>query len=207
MAERLDSRLARSGGTGEVRRIDAWPSAIPDLAVSQARFADLFVATTPYRDVESVFANRLTEAVLFEAGHGLLLVPPLCPVRPHLVNVLVAWTDTTLAIRAVTEAMPFLSRATQVRLLTISTGGREAGAETSADIAAHLCRHGANVEIEALKGEDHQIGYMICEAAAKFSADLIVMGGYGHSRFREWVLGGATRDVIQRSTVPLLVAH
>ena len=100
-----------------------------------------------------------------------------------------------------------LALATQVRLLSIDTSGGKAHAEQSADIAAHLCRHGLKVDVLAMKGEPHQVGYIICDEAAKFSADMVVMGGYGHSRFREWVLGGATRDVIRRTVVPLFIAH
>lgn len=203
---KLEQRLARPGAAHEVRRIDDWPSLIPDLACSQARWADLFIATAPYRDEASAW-NRLVETVLFESGRGLYVVPPGGPVRRELRTVLFAWKDTVEAARALTAGLPFFKRATRVGLLAVDTENEAGLAGQASDLAAHLDRHGVKVEIVVVKGDNGRVGEIIREQASKISADVIVMGAYGHSRVRELVLGGATRDLMERSEIPLLLAH
>lgn len=207
IVERLTARLSRPGAAHEVRRIDAWPSAIPDLAVSQARCADLFIATAPYRDEETRAWDHLVEALIFESGHALLLVPPQFPTRSALESVLVAWSDTAPAARAVSESLPFLKRASKVSLLSIEAPTNEDQGFRAVDLAAHLDRHGVRVELVTARGDDAEVGAIIRKEAAKAAADMIVMGAYGHSRFREWILGGATRDVAELATIPFLLAH
>lgn len=206
VAEKLEQRLARPGAAHEVRRIDDWPSRIPDLVASQARWADLFVATAPYRDASSTW-NKLVESVLFESGRGLFLVPPRCPVRNELRSVLFAWKDSVEAARALREGLPFFVKASLVFLLAVDTDGEGELGQQAADIAAHLDRHGAKVEVRVVEGKNDQVGSIIQDQASRISADLTVMGAYGHSRVRELVLGGATRDLIQHSRIPLLLAH
>jgi len=206
-AAKITGRLVWPGASNEVRRIETWPSQIARRTVSQARCADLFIATAPYRSPGGSDWKNLVEAVLFEAGRGVYLIPPGCPARRDMNTALLAWNDSRSAARAISEALPLLKRVTLVRLLTIETPASASRGEEAADIAAHLDRHGVKVEIVSVEGKDEDTGAIIRDEATKASADVIVMGAYGHSRLREWVLGGATRDLIERSELPLFLAR
>ncbi len=203
---RLRARLSRSGTLHEVRKLDAGASVLPSRVASLARWADLFVATTPYRDPMSSW-DATVETVLFSSGRSLYLIPPGCPVRSALRTILFAWQDTREAARAATEALPFFKQASKVVLLEINPSNHPTIGEDVTDAAAHLARHGVTVEVSTLTSEDFRIARTIIDEANRIGADAIVMGAYGHSRFREWVLGGVTRDILESTSLPLIVAH
>lgn len=207
VAEQLGARLARLDVPSELRRFDATPSELPDPCAAQARWADLVVATTPYRDRDTTGWNEVTEAMLLDGGHALYLVPPGAAARPAVHTVLVAWADRREAARSVAEALPILKQAGRVVLLCVKPTPDAEERPDVLDVAAHLDRHGAKVEILTVYAAAVEVPERIIAEAERLSADLVVMGAYGHSRFREWVVGGATRDMIERSAVPLLMAH
>ncbi|MGO8799288.1 MAG: universal stress protein [Roseiarcus sp.] len=202
---RLKERFRRIDAPNEVRRLAAQASDIPRLGVSEARWADLFVASAPYRGGDTAVADNLLEAALFGAGHAVYVVPPGAKAREETYAVVVAWEDTRESARAAAEALPFLKRATNTRIVTVDGEGGEG--EAAVDIAAHLDRHGVNVEVLAIEAGDRTVAQALMDEARKSSADLIVMGAYGHSRFREWILGGATREMLATSEIPILMAH
>lgn len=202
---RLKERFARVNAPNEVRRLAAQASEIPRLGASEARWADLFVASAPYRSSDSSVGDDLLEAVLFGAGHAVYAIPPGAKVRDEICSIVIAWEDTRESARAVAEALPFLTRSTNARILMVN-GESEAG-ESAIDIAAHLDRHGVNVEIVPVEAGERTVAQALIDEARRMSADLIVMGAYGHSRFREWILGGATREMLETSEVPILMAH
>ena len=113
------------------------------------------------------------------------------------------------ATRAVNDAMPLLETADSVTVLVINPiGGIDGhGEEPGADIALHLARHGVNATAEHMVAEDISVGDMLLSRCANAGADLLVMGAYGHSRMRELILGGATRNILQHMTVPVLMSH
>ncbi len=201
---RLKERFARVDVPNEIRRLAAQASEIPGSGATEARWADLFVASAPYRGGGSSLADDVFEAVLFGAGHAVYAVPPGDKVREEIVSIAIAWEDRRESARAIAEALPFLARAANARILLVDGKG---GGEGAVDIAAHLDRHGVKVEILALEAGDRTVAQALIDEARKMSADLIVMGAYGHSRFREWVLGGATREMLETSEVPILMAH
>jgi nucleotide-binding universal stress UspA family protein len=136
------------------------------------------------------------------------LVPEEFKPREAVDTVVIGWINTREAARAVADALPLLRRATSTRIVCV----REAFASTAriaglADIAAHLGRHGASVSFAGVVEEPRDAATIILEQAHSFSADLIVTGAYGHSRLREWILSGVTRDLINQSDIPLLMAH
>jgi nucleotide-binding universal stress UspA family protein len=202
---RLKERFSRVDAPNEVRRLAAQASEIPNLGASEARWADLFVASAPYRSSDSAVGDDLLEAALFGAGHSVYAVPPGAKLRGETYAVVVAWEDTRESARAVAEAMPFLTRATKTRIVMVD--GKDDAGEAAIDIAAHLDRHGVNVEIVAVEAGERTVAQALIDEARKMSADLIVMGAYGHSRFREWILGGATREMLETAEVPILMAH
>jgi len=124
-------------------------------------------------------------------------------------RVLVAWNASPQATRAVNDALPLLARAAKVTILAINPAGgsRGHGEVPGADIALHLARHGVRAEATHVYADDIEVGDVILSRAADFSADLIVMGAYGHARLREIVLGGATRSLFEHMTAPVFMSH
>lgn len=205
--KRLRQRLARLGPTHEIRRLDAFPGLLEQAVATEARWNDLFIATCPRGDGHSRWRS-LVESVMFDAGRGLCLLPPGAALRSPITTVLIGWTDTRQSARAVAEALPLIARATQVHIVTVreEAHGRMGGAEVLADISAHLARHGVEATATVLNTQTSPTDALLGEAK-RISADLIVIGAYGHSRFREWVLGGVTADLLGGSPVPLFLAH
>lgn len=205
--KQLRQRLARLGPTHELRRLDAFPGVLEQAVATEARWNDLFIATCPRGDGHGRW-RPLIESVMFDGGRGLYLLPPKFALRSPVKTVLIGWTDTRQSARAVAEALPMIARATQVHIVTVreEAHGRMGGAEALADISAHLARHGVEAMASVLNTETSPTDALLAEAKRIF-ADLIVIGAYGHSRFREWVLGGVTADLLDSSPVPLFLAH
>jgi nucleotide-binding universal stress UspA family protein len=207
--ERLRERFSRLGVTNELRRIDASPGAMPGSLAAEARWSDLLVASCLYRSDAPAGWDEVVETVLFESGHGVYFVPPATHPRERLSRVLIAWSDTREAARAVAEALPFLRSASEAEIVVVegraqkpATRGLEA-----VDVAAHLDRQGVKVGIRAVDHGKRSISDVLLEEAERRSADFIVMGAYGHSRWREWIIGGTTREMLANTKVPILAAH
>jgi len=206
--KRLQDRFSRLGVINELRRIDGTLGAMSVSLAAEARWSDLFVATCPYRAQGSLGWDEVVEAVLFDAGHGVYFVPPGAQHRARLDRVLVAWTDTREAARAVAEALPFLRAASEAEIIIIeSAQERVSRGYAAADIAGHLDRHDVRCTIRPVKKGKRSVAEALLAEVRLRSADLIVMGAYGHSRWREWVVGGTTRDVLIASNIPILMAH
>lgn len=203
----LASRLARFGIAFEVRRLEARPAALVRMAARQARWADLFIATCPYRqDMEQDWAD-LVEAVLTESGRGILLAPPGARAPEKFDRVLIGWRDCRQAIRAVAEAMPLIRVARQTDIVYAFTKEDETTDRSAVDLAGHLSRNNASVEIHPVKLEAGVATEALLDESERLGSNLIVMGGYGQSRWLEWFMGGTTRDVITQTDRALLLAH
>jgi nucleotide-binding universal stress UspA family protein len=134
-------------------------------------------------------------------------VPYIQKAGLKLDRVMVCWDGSRAAARAVADAMPFLHKAKQVEIVIIATGRPKSDEVPGADLGQHLARHGLKVEVKRITSPDIDVPSTILSYAADSSADMIVMGGYGHSRLREFVLGGATRGILESMTVPVLMSH
>ncbi|MBE7196521.1 MAG: universal stress protein [Parafilimonas terrae] len=193
----------RSAGT-EIRT--DWREALADPVthlVERAREADLVVISRLGPDDEDPGPLAVPPGpVLMEAGRPVLVVPPRL-MNLNAARIVVAWKDGPEARRSVTAALPFIRDADQVFVATVGANGEREGA---GDVAAHLARHGAHVTVHLLDptGRD---GDEIVGFALRRDADLIVMGAYGHSRLREWMFGGVTRDLLDRSPLCCLMCH
>ena len=141
------------------------------------------------------------DAALFDTGRPVLVAPPTAPTTVGS-RILIAWNGSSQASRAVAFAMPFLEKAQEV---TIAVGGHE-GHVPAASLAVYLERHGIRAAVENFSVTG-SIGKAILDRAGRLGADMIVMGAYGHSRLREMMLGGATREVLSAATLPVLMAH
>jgi nucleotide-binding universal stress UspA family protein len=170
-----------------------------------ARHYDLAVvaqAYTPYDRLES----SIIEAALFGSGRPVLVVPYIQNKGLRLGRVMVCWDGSLSAARAVADALPLLQRAGQVDIMTVDTKERR-NALPGAQIAEHLARHALNVNLSTMVASDIEVADVILSQVADSVTDLIVMGAYGHSRLRELVLGGVTRDILASMTAPVLMAH
>ncbi|MEQ1806053.1 MAG: universal stress protein [Burkholderiaceae bacterium] len=145
------------------------------------------------------------ESVLIASGKPALVLPSIHEGEPIGRVVLVAWKPTREAARALSAALPFLQRAQQVHVALWSEPGADEG--PGPDVEASLRRHGVTAIMHRDVARNHEVGELLLSRAADFGADLLVMGCYGHTRAREWALGGASRSVLQAMTVPVLMAH
>jgi nucleotide-binding universal stress UspA family protein len=203
----FEERARKHGVKAEWREAEG---EAPATAALHARHADLTVVGQLDPD-ESLPAAELAlpERVLLESGRPVLMVPYAGEFVAIGQRVLVAWNASTQAARAVNDALPLLKRAKSVTILSVNPrhGNKGHGEIPGADIALHLARHGVKAEATHIHADDIAIGDMILSRAADCGADLIVMGAYGHARLREIVLGGATRNLLEHMTAPVLMSH
>ena len=191
--------------TGDGIRTD-WRPSFADATthlVEQARAADLVVVSRRGPgDEDPGPLGVLPGPVLMEAGRPVLVVPPR---TAHLKasRIVIAWKDGPEARRAVSAALPLMREADRVFVASV---GADAGHEGAEDVANHLARHDAHVTAHRLHTADDD-GSEILRFALLQEADLIVLGAYGHSRLREWMFGGVTRDVLDRSPLCCLMCH
>ena len=167
-----------------------------------SRFADLLVLAQPEKNSPATLFDAV-DAAMFETGRPLVLIP--AGVSSVIGNrVMIAWNGSTQAALAVTAALPLLHLAGQVDIVQIGDIGKDAPAS---ELALYLSLHGIKTETHAIDLGIRDIGGTLIDAAERFESDLIVMGAYGHSRFRERILGGATRGLLADSPWPLFMMH
>jgi len=171
-----------------------------------ARRFDLSVVLQPQPDSDD--ANDLfVESALFGSGRPVVIVPYIQKDPVKLDRVICCWDGSATAARAIADAAPFLAKAKAIELLIATNGKENAAEEIGADMAKHLARHNLNVTLQRISAADIEVGNAILSYAADRAADFLVMGGYGHSRWREFLLGGATRDILSSMTLPTLMSH
>jgi nucleotide-binding universal stress UspA family protein len=173
---------------------------------ARGRFADLVIAGRSPPGGEPSAATIGT--IMIGCGRPLLLASGVTP-KTLVKRIAIAWKETAEAARAVSAAMPFLAKADEVIVLTAAEHGA-GGARTAQSgewIAARLRRHGLNVRSQGLAGHKRTAADAVLETASTAGADLLVMGGYGHSRVRELVFGGFTDQVLHDAPLPVLLAH
>jgi nucleotide-binding universal stress UspA family protein len=151
--------------------------------------------------------DLMVEAGLFQSGRPVVVVPYIQNTPLKLDRVLVSWDCSHGAARAIGDAMPFLHRAKAIDIVTVTNGRIKKNEVPGVEIGQHLARHGLKVDVRQIVAEDLDVANTILSYAADNAVDFIVMGGYGHSRLREFVLGGTTRGILHTMTVPALMAH
>jgi len=204
--EKFDEAVRRAGLSAESHLLEAGPTGAGELFAQMARHFDLTVVaqTDPEKDAPE---ELMPEAALFGSGRPMLAVPYIQKTGLKLDRVMVCWDGSRPAARAIADAMPFLERSKSIDVVTVA---REQGPRNDlpgVDIAHHLARHKLNVDLKRIVATDIDVTSALLSHAADTGADLIVMGGYGHSRLREFVLGGATRGILETMTVPVLMSH
>lgn len=199
--------LDRSGVRFEVSTKVGTLSGIGHVIAPHARFADLAVMTLPYREGARADDSLILEVLLFEADCPTIVVPETGQYKTPE-NVVIGWNESAEALNAVQAALPFLQTAKKVHIAIIDPP--QQGPERSdpgGALAVYLARHGVTVDIQVLSRGGQKVSERLAQHVLETDGGMLVMGGYGHSRFREAILGGATRDMLEHSKVPVLMAH
>ena len=172
----------------------------------QSRYADLVVTSQDSKAPDAV--HGLPQYVALHGARPVLAVPSAYAGQPLLGEIVVGWDGSLQAIRAVHAALPLLVRAASVRLALVNPDTESGlhGDEPGADMALYLARHGVAVDV-VKENSTAPVGEALIGIAGAYGAGLLVSGAFGHSRYREFVLGGVTRVLLERSPLPVLVAH
>jgi nucleotide-binding universal stress UspA family protein len=203
--EKLVKRLKLLDRPVEIRRFDVLANDIANIAAREARAADTFVALRPNGAMDP---ERLVEGVLFGSGRHLFLFPEAERPRIAFDRILLAWNGNRESARAMAEGMPFLQKAKEVTVAVIADKRvREQDALVGTDAVNHLKHHGIDAVLRRIKGLNGGVAATLIVEAKRRRADLIIMGGYGHFRLREWLLGGVTYNLMHEAPVPILIAH
>jgi nucleotide-binding universal stress UspA family protein len=205
--DRLKLRFQRSPVGAELRRVDIMEGEAGRTLAIHGRYVDAIVLGWS-GDGGSDLQHRLFEGVLFNSGRGVIIVPEAHRQAGPPGRVLIGWSAERESARALQQAMPLLKAADAVRVVVVDKHGATLhGEDAGADIARHLARHDVRVDVKHVPSAGQNVGQVILDEARYFGTDLLVLGGYGHSRMSEWILGGVTRHVLSRATIPVLFAH
>ena len=205
--DRFDAAARQSEVSREHRMLKATEAEAPSVLATFARRFDLSVLMQSEPNV--VNNDDMIETSLLESGRPLVVVPYIQREGLQLNRVICCWDGSRAATRAINDALPLLVRAGTIDLLIVlnEKTGSEEHEIRGIELEKHLARHDVKVEIETTRAADIDVTDAILSYAADRSGTLIVMGGYGHSRLREIILGGATRDMLKSMTVPIFMSH
>lgn len=174
----------------------------------RARFSDLVVLPQPYGEGRGAEAEPIIEAAMFDGHAPVLVVPDDAESVSRPRTVLIGWNESVEAMRAIRFALPFLMAADLTRIVVIDPPAHGPDRSDPGGLLSQmLARHGVRCEIDVLSKTMTRVSDILNRHAEDTAADMIVMGAYGHSRFREAILGGATRNMLEKSAVPVFMAH
>ncbi len=204
--ERFNAQVSRAG-------ISAGPAILPASFAGAgeqfgliARRFDLAIVGQA-EPKKGAVEELIAESALFEFGRPVIVVPYIQKAPLKLDRVMVCWDGSRQAARAIADSMPILERAGLVEVVIVANEKGKQDEIPGADMGEHLARHGLKVDVKRIVGGDIDVADALLSHAADSSADFIVMGGYGHSRLREFVLGGVTYAILRSMTVPVLMSH
>ena len=203
---RFDDLAGRAGVSRETRIAEVLMGGAPDSLLANCRLTDLVVIGQEDSSKPEAMRTELIEAALFEGTAPVLVVPYITRGAVSTDKVMIAWDGSRTASRAVHAALPILAQAKSISVVMVGSAMDQPG-EPGADLATYLARHGLAVEIDTIPAPATGVADALLNHAADRGFDMVVMGGYGHSRVREFLFGGATRDILAAMTVPVLMAH
>ncbi len=206
---RVDELAGRFGRPVE-RRFEIAPiDRMPPIFARHARHADLALVGQPDPERDAADQMLVVEAAFLHSGRPALIIPYIGarPLPPRVVSC--CWDGSREAARAIHDALPLLLSAEKVFVVVVDAErlGNRVGPIAGADMAAHLAHHGLDVEVRELESGGLEVADVLLSHLADESVDLVVMGGYGHSRLREMVFGGVTRKMLAHMTAPVLMSH
>lgn len=182
--------------------------AVNAIVARHARFADLALLRPPYGAARGPEEEAILEAILFDGECPTIVVPEGSDAAPRTDRVVVAWNESAEALAAVRRALPILQRARKVEIVVIDP--RPSGPEMpdpGVNLSQMLARHGIGCDITLLPRSLPSVAEVLARHLRDHEADMLVMGAYGHSRFREAILGGATRSFLRDAPVPVFMMH
>jgi nucleotide-binding universal stress UspA family protein len=201
----FETAMKADGIEFSFQEVEGITSQIAMDAANQARAHDLALISVSQVGDGSGFENDFAERVVILAGRPVLVLPRHADTKFDFTEIMVGWDGGREAARATFDALPLLRAAKRVRLLEIDVAPR--GIEPAAEIAESLAHHGVKTEITHVTSDGMNAGETLLHAAKDHGAGLLVMGAYGHSRFSEFIFGGATRHVFRHLSVPVLMSH
>ena len=204
--DQFNAACARAGVSAEPLTLTASYGGVGEQFGRIARRFDVAIVGQAEPETSAV-EEIIAESALFESGRPVIVVPYIQKAPLKLDNVMVCWDGSRSAARAIADAMPLLAKSGRVEVVIVTNERGKQDEIEGADIGAHLARHGLNVEIKRTALGDIDVADVLLSHAADAGSDLLVMGGYGHSRLREFVLGGVTRSILRSMTAPVLMAH
>jgi nucleotide-binding universal stress UspA family protein len=211
---RLTEKLDRLNKPVELRRFDVFPDQVTEIAAREARTVDTFVALSPSfatargESDDAEQPDDLVDGVVLGSGRHLFLIsrPPL--LEGGFERALVAWNGSREAARAAEEAIPYLVKAREVTVLTISDDDMADPPPTlGANLVRYLRHHEVEANLDYATAVDRNVARALVAETRRRAADLVVMGGYGHSRLRERLFGGVTNDVLHHVHACIVIAH
>jgi nucleotide-binding universal stress UspA family protein len=204
--DRFIAACDRTGVTAESLTLGTSFAGVGEQFGRIARRFDLSVVGQAEPETSAV-EEIIAESALFESGRPVIIVPYIQKAPFKLEQVMLCWDGSRAAARAIADAMPLLRKAGRVEVVIVANERGKKDEIDGADMGAHLARHGLNVEVTRTALGDIDVADVILSHAADAGSDFIVMGGYGHSRLREFVLGGVTRSIFRSMTAPVLMSH
>ncbi len=200
--------LGRTDLPWGVEALVAQSASVSGLVARRSRFSDLVLLPKPYGENLPADAPVVVEAVMFQGNAPVIVLCDKVAPTTAPQKIVVAWNESAEAMDSIRRAMPLLVSAKTVNICIVAP---DRHAPDAADPGSELCklltRHGANVEVSILPQTLTRVSEVIARHVADQNADMLVMGAYGHSRFREAILGGATRNMLEHADVPVFMAH
>ncbi|MBN9043209.1 MAG: universal stress protein UspA [Rhizobiales bacterium 62-47] len=202
----FDAEARNAGIAYNCRSISALPDEAADIVSGAARLYDLTIVLQPDSN-DRTFDNSIPQEVLFQSGGPVLFIPHVHkgPVAPQHIGI--AWDGSRLAARALRDALPFLKRAQTILVIAVNESRLAPSDLSCAAVVKRLEQRGLKASVLRLTADDAEVDQTILSAAADECLDLMIMGGYGHSRLQERFLGGVTRGMLQSMTLPTLMSH
>ena len=200
----IEAKLANI--TYGTRTLAAIPAEAEETMGELARLYDLTVVLQPEAS-HSSYDNTIPQGILFNSGGPMLMVPYIHKGPLDARHVGIAWDGSRLAARALRDALLFLTAAHAVTVIAVNEDRHDDNEARSDQIVSHLARRGIRARAERLTADRDNVHGTILSIAADTNIGLLVMGGYGHSRLKERILGGVTRGIFESMTVPVLMSH
>lgn len=205
-AEAIEKHVADAGISASVTTECDYLGMLDNLVARYTLCADLYTVTKNALEANESIAKAFN-GCLFEAGCPFLLLPDKPVDFAKMSTVAVAWNGRPQSAKAIHRALPLLKSASSVNVIVVDPKQNHVGEDPGSDIAAFLARYGIKVTVDVLASGGKTVPEKLLQRAKDIDADLLVMGAYGHTKFRQWLIGGATRDILEIADLPVFMVH